>query len=105
MVNRFEVYLVSLDPIIGSEIKKNRPCVIISPNEINRNLRTVIIAPMTSATRNYPTRINISFQNKNGQILLDQIRTIDKERLVKKLGVISKEASDKVCLILQEMFS
>ena len=105
MVSRFEVYLVSLDPTVGSEINKTRPCVIISPNEINRNLRTVITAPMTSSKHNYPTRVNVSFMNKNGQILLDQIRTVDKTRLIKKLGVISKKESDKVFTILQEMFS
>ena len=105
VIKRFEVYLVNLDPTVGHEIKKTRPCLILSPDEINRNISTVIIAPMTTKGRNYPTRISCSFQGKNGQIILDQIRTIDKERLVKKLGEISKAAQLKTLNILQEMFA
>lgn len=105
MVERFDVYLVSLDPTKGLEIKKTRPCLIISPDEMNRNIRTVIIAPMTSTLKNYPTRVTTSFQTKQGQIVLDQIRTIDKQRLIKKLGSISSSAQDKVIRILQDMFS
>lgn len=105
VIERFDVYLVNLDPTIGHEIKKTRPCLIISPDEMNRNISTVIIAPMTTKGRNYPSRIPCSFQGKNGQIILDQIRTIDKERLVKKLGVISKTAQLKTLNVLQEMFA
>ncbi len=103
-INRFDVFLVNLDPTVGHEIKKTRPCLVISPNEMNRHISTVIVAPMTTKGRNYPTRISCSFQGKSGQIVLDQIRTIDKERLVKKLGVISKNAQMKTLNILQEIF-
>ncbi len=85
-VERFDVYLVGLDPTKGSEIRKTRPCLIISPNEMNRYIRTVIVAPMTSTVKNYPTRVTTTFQKKQSQIVLDQIRTVDKQRLIKKLG-------------------
>ena len=104
-IKRFDVFLVNLDPTIGHEIKKTRPCLIISPDEMNRNISTVIVAPMTTKGRKYPTRISCGFQGIKGQIILDQIRTIDKERLVKKLGVISKAAQKKTLNVLQEMFS
>jgi len=104
-VYQFEVYLVNLDPTLGAEIKKTRSCCIISPNEMNHNIATVIIAPMTSKGRDYPTRVNCDFQGKHGQIVLDQIRTIDKSRLVKKLGQISTVEQNNVLSILQEMFS
>ena len=102
---RFEVHLISLDPTKGSEIKKTRPCLIISPDEMNRHIRTVIIAPMTSTVKNYPTRVTTTFQGKKGQIVLDQIRTVDKNRLIKKLGSISSSAEEKVLNVLQEMFA
>ena len=102
---RFEVHLISLDPTKGSEIRKTRPCLIISPNEMNKHIRTVIIAPMTSTVKNYPTRITTTFQGKKGQIVLDQIRTVDKSRLIKKLGSISNSAEEKVLSVLQEMFA
>lgn len=105
VVNRFEVYLVNLDPTEGPEIKKRRPCLIISPNEMNRSISTVIIAPMTTKGNNYPTRINCQFQEKNGQIVLDQIRTIDKSRLQNLLGQIDRLSQKKVLRILREMFS
>ena len=105
IADRFDVYLVNLDPTQGAEIKKKRPCCIISPNEINHNISTVIIAPMTSKGRDYPTRVKCNFQNKEGQIVLDQIRTVDKSRLVKKLGQISVVEQNNVISILQEMFS
>jgi len=105
VINRFEVFLVNLDPTVGHEIKKTRPCLIISPNEMNHYISTVIVAPMTSKGRNYPTRIACSFQSKKGQIVLDQIRTVDKRRLVKKLGVISKNSQSKTLNLLQELFS
>lgn len=104
-VNRFEVFLVNLDPTVGHEIKKTRPCLIISPNEMNRHIGTVIVAPMTTKGNAYPTRIACSFQGKSGQIVLDQIRTIDKRRLVKKLGTISKNAQAKTLNVLLEMFA
>ena len=104
-VQRFEVHLISLDPTEGSEIKKTRPCLIISPNEMNKHIRTVIIAPMTSTIKNYPTRVTTTFQGKKGQIVLDQIRTVDKSRLIKSLGTISSSAEEKVLSTLQEMFA
>lgn len=104
-VRRFEVHLISLDPTKGSEIRKTRPCLIISPDEMNKHIRTVIIAPMTSTIKNYPTRVTITFRGKKGQIVLDQIRTVDKSRLIKNLGSISTVAEEKVLSVLQEMFS
>ena len=103
--HRFEVYLVNLDPTIGSEIKKTRPCVIISPNEMNYNISTVIVAPLTSRKRDYPTRVNCVVENKKGQIVLDQIRTVDKSRLVKKLDNLSKGEQRRVLKVLSEMFA
>jgi mRNA interferase MazF len=102
---RFEVYLVNLDPTLGSEIKKTRPCVIISPVEMNRNIATVIIAPLTSKQRNYPTRVLCKVEGKQGQIVLDQIRTVDKIRLVKKIDKLNKSVQNKVISVLNEMFS
>jgi mRNA interferase MazF len=104
-INRFDVFLVNLDPTIGHEIKKIRPCLVISPNEMNYHISTVIIAPMTTKGRNYPTRINCLFQEKKGQIVLDQIRAIDKKRLVKKLGAISRDIQLKTLNLLQELFA
>jgi len=106
MVNpsRFDIHLVTLDPTKGSEIKKTRPCVIISPDEMNV-LKTVIVAPMTTKGIRFPTRIPVTFQQKKGQIVLDQIRAIDKARLGKKLGSLRSSVSNKVLTILQEMFS
>lgn len=104
MVRQFEVYLINLDPTTGSEIKKTRPCVVISPNEMN-GLNTVIIAPMTSACKLYPTRISVSFEKKDGYIVLDQIRTVDKSRLVKLLGTIEKRTATNVLKTLREIFT
>ena len=104
-VERFDVYLISLDPTKGSEIKKTRPCLVISPNEMNRHIRTVIVAPMTSTIKKYPSRVTTTFQKKRGQIVLDQIRTVDKQRLIKKLGTVSPSAQDKTLDLLQEMFA
>ncbi|MFC1736472.1 type II toxin-antitoxin system PemK/MazF family toxin [Candidatus Hydrogenedentota bacterium] len=104
-INRFEVYLVNLDPTVGHEIKKRRPCLVISPDEMNHNIRTVIVAPMTTRRRAYPTRVSCRFQGKSGQIVLDQLRTIDSVRMIRKLGKISEKTGDKVIAILQEMFS
>src|SRR5690242_18194122 len=86
VARRFDVYLVNLDPTIGSEIKKTRPCVVISPDEMNRHIRTVIVAPMTSRGHGYPTRIACEFDGKSGEVVLDQIRTVDRARLVRNLG-------------------
>ena len=105
VVKRFDVYLVNLDPTIGSEIKKTRPCLIISPDEMNRYINTVIVAPMTTKGRNYPTRVSCKFQSKQGQIVLDQIRTVDKARLVKKVGKIDTQTQTKVLTVLGEMFA
>jgi len=105
VVKRFDVYLVNLDPTIGSEIQKTRPCLVVSPDEMNRNIRTVIIAPMTSANKDYPTRVSCKFRKKQGQIVLDQIRTTDKKRLLKRLGTIDSKAQLDVVSILQRMFA
>ncbi|MCB2167394.1 MAG: type II toxin-antitoxin system PemK/MazF family toxin [Deltaproteobacteria bacterium] len=105
VVNRFDMVLINLDPTVGSEIKKTRPCLVISPDEMNRHIRTVIIAPMTSANKDYPTRVSCRFKKKEGQIVLDQIRTVDKTRLVKKLGVIDANAQLKVISVLQTLFA
>jgi mRNA interferase MazF len=104
-VSRFEVYLVALDPALGREVKKTRPCAVISPDEMNRHIGTVIIAPMTTKGRSYPTRVSCTFKGKAGQIVLDQIRTVDKVRLVKRLGVLSPAASEQVLDVLKEMFA
>ena len=104
VVKRFDIFLVNLDPTIGSEIQKTRPCLIISPDEMNRNIRTVIIAPMTTKGRDYPTRVACTFQGKQGQIVLDQIRTIDKSRLAGKLGQLTEESRAEVLDTLAEMF-
>ncbi len=105
VVNRFDVYLINLDPTIGSEIQRTRPCLIISPDEMNRHIRTVIVAPMTTAGKDYPTRVSCKFKKKKGQIVLDQIRAIDKTRLIKKLGSINPETQLKVISILQRIFA
>lgn len=104
MVAQFDVYLVALDPTLGSEIKKTRPCIIVSPDEMNRHLNTVIIAPLTSTIKNYPTRVNLTFQEKQGQVVLDQISTVDNRRLVKKLGIISGKTKLSISKLLIEMF-
>jgi mRNA interferase MazF len=101
----FGVYLVTLDPTVGSEIQKTRPCLVISPDEMNRYVRTIIIAPMTTKGRPYPTRIKCTFQGTIGQIVLDQIRTVDKSRLVRKLGTLDKKTGTKVLSVLQEIFT
>lgn len=104
-VQRFDVYLVNLDPTQGSEIKKTRPCLVISPDEMNRHIATVIIAPMTTKGHDYPTRINCEFQGKQGQVVLDQIRTVDKTRLAQKLGTIDEPTQTKVLATLADLFA
>lgn len=105
VVKRFDVFLVGLDPTIGSEIRKTRPCLVVSPDEMNRFVNTVIVAPMTTKGAAYPSRIGCRFQGKQGQIVLDQIRTVDKVRLARKLGRIDKPIQDRVLLVLNEMFA
>ena len=105
VISRFDVCLVNLDPTLGHEIKKTRPCLIISPDEMNRHIRTVIIAPMTAAKREYPTRISTTFEGKRGQIVLDQIRTVDKIRLAKVLGKIDDPTAGSVLETLAKMFA
>jgi len=105
VVNRFDVYLTNLDPTVGSEIQKTRPCLVISPDEMNSHIRTVIVAPMTTAGNDYPTRVPCRFKKKKGQIILDQIRTIDKTRLVKRIGSINPETQLEVISILQRIFA
>lgn len=103
VVRRFDVFLVNLGPTQGSEIKKTRPCLVISPDEMNSHIRTVIIAPMTTKGRSWPTRVQCRFQGKDGQVVLDQIRTVDKDRLVRRLGRLA--GSEAVIRVLNEMFS
>jgi mRNA interferase MazF len=105
VIKRFDVFLVNLDPTVGSEIRKTRPCVVISPDEMNQHIATAIVAPMTTTGRSYPTRVACQFQGKEGQIVLDQIRTVDKTRLVKKLGQISPCEQKAVLDTLAEMFA
>ncbi len=105
VVKRFDVYLINLDPTIGSEIKKTRPCLVVSPDEMNRYINTVIVTPMTTKGRAYPTRVNCKFQGKQAQIVLDQIRTVDKTRLVKRLGKVDAQTQTKVSSVLGEMFA
>ena len=105
VVSRFDVFLINLDPTVGSEIQKTRPCLIISPDEMNRHIRTVIVAPMTTAGKEYPTRVRCEFQRKKGQIVLDQVRTIDKSRLIKKIGTVDPQVQAEVISTLQSMFA
>ena len=104
-IKRFDVYLINLDPTVGHEIKKRRPCVVISPDEMNRYIATVIIAPLTTKSRDYPTRVPCFFEGKQGQIVLDQIRTVDKSRLVKRLGTLGSTTQGRLIEVLTEMFS
>ena len=105
VMKRFEVHLVRLDPTKGAETAKTRPCLIISPDEANALLATVIIAPMTSVRRFWPTRVEVLFQDKKGEIALDQLRAVDKSRLIKRLGKLDKQTSDMVLETLAEMFA
>jgi mRNA interferase MazF len=105
VIKRFDVFLVNLEPTVGSEIQKTRPCVVISPDEMNRHVATVIVAPMTTKGQPYPTRVACQFQGKDGQIVLDQIRTVDKTRLVRRLGQISTSEQKAVLDTLAELFA
>ncbi len=102
--SRFDIWLVSLDPTEGSEIQKTRPALIVSPDEMNKWLRTVIVAPMTTSIRSYPSRVAVSFKGKEGQVALDQLRCIDKSRLVKRLGRVENQTADAISELLVEMF-
>jgi len=104
-IGRGDVFLVSLDPTRGDEIQKTRPCVIVSPDELNTNLRTYIVAPLTTGSHLYPFRVPCKFQGRSGHIVLDQIRAVDRERLVRRLGRLSSSALNRALAILQEMFS
>ena len=105
MISRGEVHLVRLDPTLGSEIQKTRPCVVVSPDELNAHLRTVIVAPMTTSGRAYPWRVRCRFQQRAGYVVLDQLRTVDRERLVRKLGRLSGSTLVDVLGVLQELFA
>ena len=103
-INQYEIVLVNLDPTVGSEIKKTRPCVVISPNEMNKYLNTIVIAPMTSQSKKYPTRVPVKHNSKKGWIVLDQIRTIDKQRIIKTLDNLTEKEIEKVKMTLMETF-
>jgi mRNA interferase MazF len=105
VVKRFDVYLVNLDPTIGVEIQKTRPCLVISPDEMNAYIQTVIVAPMTTKARNYPTRVSCRFEGRDAHIVLDQIRTVDKSRLIKRLGRITTTTQKHVLAVLAELFA
>jgi mRNA interferase MazF len=102
---RDEIWLVSLDPTQGSEMRKTRPCLVVSPDEMNRHLRTILIAPMTTVERAHPTRVPLTFQSKHGQVALDQVRAVDRQRLVRRIGKISAATAQAVSSVLLEMFS
>jgi len=104
VMHRFDIWLINLNPATGKELRKTRPCMIISPDESNERLATIIAVPMTTVLRKYPTRINCNFQSKKGQLAFDQMRTFDKTRLVKHLGVMDTSTSKKACTLLKEMF-
>ena len=104
VISQYDIVLVNLDPTIGSEIRKTRPCVVISPNEINYNLSTVVIAPMTSNSRNYPTRVRVRHNNKDGYVVIDQVRTIDKRRIVKRFEKLHTAEIKRVKAIIKETF-
>jgi mRNA interferase MazF len=103
-IKQYQIILVNLDPTVGSEIKKTRPCVVISPNEMNKYLQTVIVAPMTSQSKRYPTRIEVKHNEKDGWIVIDKIRTIDKTRIIRVLDKLSKKEIDNVKSVIRETF-
>ncbi len=108
MVNaprRYEIHLVELDPTIGAEIRKTRPCVVISPDDMNRSLRTIIVAPITSRVRRYPNRVRSTFEGREGEVALDQVRTIDRSRVVRKLGALDRVTAEAVANRLVAMFT
>ncbi|MBM9589649.1 type II toxin-antitoxin system PemK/MazF family toxin [Leptospira sp. 201903075] len=103
VIHQYDIYLINFDPTIGFEIKKSRPCIVISPNEMNQFIGTVMIAPMTTRSRTYPTRVELTFQGKKGSIVLDQIRTVDKSRLIQKLGSSDPKTIQKIKKVIKEM--
>jgi mRNA interferase MazF len=103
-IKQYEIFLVNLEPTLGSEIRKTRPCVVISPDEMNKHLRTVVIAPMTTSSKNYPTRVEIKHDSKLGWVVLDQVRTVDKQRIIKNLGKLSKPEVKEVKSIIKETY-
>ena len=103
MVNQYKIYWVELDPTRGSELQKTRPCIVISPNEMNHNINTVIIVPLTSTSKNYPTRVKIEFEGREGWIVLDQIRCIDKSRLIKKAGELDADKVIEVKAVIKKI--
>jgi mRNA interferase MazF len=103
-IKQYEIVLVNLDPTIGSEIKKIRPCAVVSPNELNKYLQTVVIAPLTSSSKNYPTRVEIKQEKTKGWLVIDQIRTIDRARIVKKLGLLSANEIAQTKAVIKETF-
>ncbi|MBE9069660.1 type II toxin-antitoxin system PemK/MazF family toxin [Leptolyngbya cf. ectocarpi LEGE 11479] len=105
VVHRFDVVLVNLNPTVGREIRKTRPCLVISPDEINQHIGTIIVAPMTTKSRTYPSRVSCRFQGKVGQVVLDQIRTVDKGRVIKNLGPIHRETQKAVLSTLSKLFA
>jgi mRNA interferase MazF len=105
VIRRFDVFLVAWDPTLGSEIRKTRPCLVVSPDTMNEHLNTAIVAPMTTKGRKYPSRVACTFQGKSGMVVLDQIRTVDRVRLVKRLGMLSATAGKRTAEVLQEMFA
>ena len=105
VVRRFDVYLVNLDPTVGGEMRKTRPCVVISPDEMNRHVRTFLIAPLTSSDRSFPTRVECEFGGKRGRVVLDQIRVVDRSRLIKKLGAMADRCRGNVLRGLAELFA
>jgi len=105
VVSQFDVFLVSLDPTLGREIKKMRPCLVVSPDEMNRHLGTALVAPMTTKTRAYPTRVACRFRSKTGEIALDQLRAVDRSRLVRRVGRIQRAAQGDILAVLAEMFA
>ncbi|MBX3164017.1 MAG: type II toxin-antitoxin system PemK/MazF family toxin [Bacteroidetes bacterium] len=103
-IKQYEIVLVNLDPTIGSEMKKTRPCIVISPNEMNKYLQTIVIAPLTSSSKSYPTRVEIKQEKTKGWIVLDQIRSIDRMRIVKKLGTLTEREIEKIKFVIKETY-
>ncbi|MCX6563051.1 MAG: type II toxin-antitoxin system PemK/MazF family toxin [Candidatus Aminicenantes bacterium] len=103
VMRQYDIFIVDLDPTIGHELKKSRPCILLSPDEMNQHISTVIITPMTTKTHPYPTRVPLEFQGKSGWIVLDQIRTVDKSRLIKKIGELKPGTIKKVKAVIEEM--
>jgi len=105
VASRFDVFLVRLDPTVGTEIQKTRPCLVVSPDEMNHHIRTVIVAPMTTKGASYPTRVRCQFGGKQGQVVLDRLRTVDKSRLLRRLGRLDRRTTGRVLAVLAELFA